>query len=125
MADNVLEEEVARYVDAKQNGRHLLDNSQNTYKKVRTRDDNVYYACTQKKKLGCNATAVVKGDRIVKKYGQHCHDTNLVQKRVREQENMAIAGASTNNTSPWSVLGDLTVWENVHKPVHGLPDRFL
>ena len=66
MADNVLEEEVARYVDAKQNGRHLLDNSQNTYKKVRTRDENVHYACTQKKKLGCNATAVVKGDRIVK-----------------------------------------------------------
>ena len=71
------------YVDVKQNGKHLEDINKFTYRKVRTRAEKVYYACTQKKRLGCDATAVVQGDKIVKKYGKHNHDTNLVQKRVR------------------------------------------
>ena len=29
---------------------------------------------------------MVQGDKIVKKYGQHNHDTNPVQKRVREED---------------------------------------
>ena len=106
MASNNLE--VERYVDAKQNGKHLVDGNEFTYKRSRPRAETVYYVCTHKTRIGCNATAVVKGDKIVKKYGQHNHDTNLVQKRVREEEDKAIKAASTNHTSPRSVLGDLT-----------------
>ena len=95
-------------MDAKQNGKHLVDGNEFTYKKSRTRAEKVYYVCTNKTRIGCNATAVVEGDKIVKKYGQHNHDTNLVQKRVREEEDKAIKAASTNHTSPRSVLGDLT-----------------
>ena len=42
--------------------------------------------CTHKIRIGCDATAVVQGDKIVKKYGQHNHDTNPVQKWVREED---------------------------------------
>ena len=108
MASNDLKEEVARYMDVKQNGKHLVDDNNFTYKKVPTRAEKVYYACTHKNRVGCDATAVVQGDKIIKKYGQHNHDSNLVQKRVREEENRAIAAASANHTSPRSVLGDLT-----------------
>ena len=108
MANKDLEEEVAVYINVKQNGKRLVDGNQYTYSKVRERADKVYYACTQKKRIGCDATAVVQGDLIVKKFGQHNHDTNVVQKRVREEEDKAIAAAASNHTSPRSVLGDLT-----------------
>ena len=49
--------------------------------------------------------AVVQGDKIVKKYGQQNHDTNPVQKRVREEEDKAINVASTNHT--WHNLKNL------------------
>ena len=40
MASNNLE--VARYVDAKQNGKHLMDGNGFMYKKSRTRAEKVY-----------------------------------------------------------------------------------
>ena len=66
MASNDLEEEVARYVDVKQNGKHLVDDNNFTYKKVRARAEKVYYACTHKNRDGCDATAVVQGDKIIR-----------------------------------------------------------
>ena len=86
MASNNLEvARYVRYVDAKQNGKHLVDGNEFTYKKSPTHAEKVYYVCTHKTRIGCDATAVVQGDKIVKKYGRHNHDTNLVQKRVREE----------------------------------------
>ena len=38
--------EVARYVDAKQNGKHLVDGNEFTYKKSRTLAEKVYYIST-------------------------------------------------------------------------------
>ena len=93
-------------MDAKQNGKHLVDGNEFTNKKSPTRAEKVYYVCTHKIRIGCDATAVVEGDKIVKKYGQqHNHDTNLVQKRVREEEDKAINVASTNHT--WHNLKNL------------------
>ena len=74
-----------RYVNAKQNGKDLVDGNEFTYKKSPTHAEKVYYVCTHKTRIGCDATAVVQGDKIVKKYGRHNHDTNLVQKGVREE----------------------------------------
>ena len=70
----------------------------NSRTRSRTRAEKVYYVCTHKIRIGCDATAVVQGDKIAEKYGQHNHDTNLVQKRVREEEDKAINAASTNHT---------------------------
>ena len=53
MASQDLEEEVAVYINVKQNGKRLVDGDQYTYSKVRERADKVYYACTQKKRIGC------------------------------------------------------------------------
>ena len=46
MASQDLEEEVAVYINVKQNGKRLVDGDQYTYSKVRERADKVYYACT-------------------------------------------------------------------------------
>ena len=99
---------MANYVPAKQNGRHLVDQHQYEYKLVRKRDTKAYYKCTEKKKLCCTATAVVHGDMIIKKMGNHNHDSELIKKRVQEMEKEAIKAAASNHTAPRTVLGNLT-----------------
>ena len=75
-------DEEARYVEGKQNGKKLQDRNNFTYRKNSTHNGRVYYNCTEKKTLGCEATAIVQGDNIIKKSKQHnsvC--TKLVQEK--------------------------------------------
>ena len=58
------------YISAKQNGRHLVDKNE-FYSLIRKRNDKAYYACINKKKMNCSATAIVTGDKITKKSGTH------------------------------------------------------
>ena len=75
---------------------------------MRKRGSKAYYRCTEKKRSLCQATAIVEGEYITKKMGEHNHDSNLLKKRVRDMENEAIKAAATSHTSPRSVLCDLT-----------------
>ena len=122
METNPETSEKANYVQAKQNGQHLIDSGSQEYKLVRKRGSKAYYRCTEKKRSLCKATAVVEGEFIIKKIGEHNHDSSLLKKRVREMENEAIKAASTSHTSPRSVLCDLT--SNVTNVSSGRPVIF-
>ena len=102
------ETEDANYLSAKQNGRHLVDKNDFIYSLIRKRNDKAYYACINKKKMNCSATAIVTGDKFTQKSGAHNHDTDLLKKRVRMLEQQAIRAAATNHSAPRAVLGDLT-----------------
>ena len=74
----------ARYVRAKQNGRHMLDNDGYKYRVVKNRPQKTYYECVFKTTQHCPATAVVlkATDIIISQNGKHNHDNNLLCEQV-------------------------------------------
>ena len=77
------ETEDANYISAKQNGRHLVDKNEFIYSLIRKRNDKAYYACINKKKMNCSATAIVTGDKITKKSGTHINLFYKIQNLTR------------------------------------------
>ena len=101
----------ARYIPVKQGGKHLLDPNNYEYRRIKTREHKVYYQCIKHKELGCKASALVlvENEKIVEIKNGHNHDTDLLNKKIREQERLAIEAAATNIViSPRTVLGTLT-----------------
>lgn len=82
----------ASYIPTKQNGRRLQDQFNFEYNVVRKRDSKTYYACKLKKKEGCTAVATVENasDCVIKLSGFHNHDSMLIDRRVKQQENVMI-----------------------------------
>ena len=71
----------ARYVPAKQNGRHLLDEAGYKYRIMKARPQKTYYECVHKKTYQCPASAVVQNemDIIIVQSGRNL---GRVQKHV-------------------------------------------
>ena len=101
----------AEYLPARRGGRHLKDENEMVYYLNRRRDSKTYYCCIEKSRLKCPATAVVENETnmIIKKSGEHVHDSNLLKRAVRQLENQAIKNAAENRDVPRSVLGNLNI----------------
>ena len=109
----------ANYVPARKGGRHLRDERGMIYSLSKRRENKSYYFCCEKKNLGCPATAVVENstDMIIKISGDHAHDSNILQRKVRHLEEQAIRNAADNHNAPRSALGNLT--NTVGTTTHG------
>ena len=104
----------AEYVPARKGGRYLRDQQGMIYFLRKRRENKTYYFCTEKKNLTCPATAVVEDstEMIIKISGDHAHDNNILQSKVRHLEEQAIRNAAlalshdTNLTSNRNMARD-------------------
>ena len=98
------------FVPARKGGSHLRDHLGMLYYLSKRRENKSYYFCTEKKTLSCGATAVVDNttEMIIKMSGEHAHDSNLMQRNVRDLEEQDVSKAADNHNAPRSVLGNLT-----------------
>ena len=105
MASNNLE--VARYVDAKQNGKHLVDGNEFTYKKSPTHAEKVYYICLHTQDpnwLRRHRCGPRWQDSEEVRPAQPWHQPGA-ERGQRGEEDKAINAASTNHT--WHDLKNL------------------
>ena len=100
----------AEFVPTRKGGSHLRDHLGMLYYLSKRRENKSYYFCTEKKTLSCGATAVVDNttEMIIKMSGEHAHDSNLMQRNVRDLEEQDVSKAADNHNAPRSVLGNLT-----------------
>ena len=109
----------AEFVPARKGGRHLRDQQGMSYSLSKRREKKSYYFCVEKKILSCPATAVVDNstEMIIKISGDHVHDSNILQKKVRNLEEQAIKSAAEHHNAPRCVLGHLT--NTIGNTTHG------
>ncbi len=97
----------ARYSQAKQGGKHLLDADNFQYRRHGATNNRTFYKCVLQKTHNCNAAASVdnKTNMLVQLNGSHFHDSDLAKKEIDKIVKEAIQTASTSLETPKNVLG--------------------
>ena len=70
----------------------------------------MYYRCAERNKYGCKATLAIGKETgiVLRETGEHCHDSDLMVKKVKNIQSTAIRNAASNPTVvPRTVLGEI------------------